>query len=69
MLNSCSHGKEDERDVMASNVNSNICSSNANSPSDLSTIKPLITRRIQRESITKLHRSLCKLPVLPDTGT
>jgi hypothetical protein len=49
MLNFCSHTKEDERDVMASNVNNNICSSNANSPSDLSTIKPLITRTIQQD--------------------
>jgi hypothetical protein len=53
MLNPCSHRKEDETDIMASDVNNNICSSNANSPSDLSTVKPLITRRIKRDSAKK----------------
>jgi len=67
MLNSCSHRKEDERDVMASEVNNNICSFNGNNPSDISTIKPLTTRTIQRDSTTKVHRSSCKLPVLLDT--
>lgn len=58
MLNFCSHTKEDERYVMASGVNNTICSSNSNRPSDLSTIKPLITRRIQRDmsqKYTRLH--------------
>ena len=54
MLNSCSYRKEDEKVVKASHVNSSICSSNANSPSDLSTINLLITRRIQHDYIV-LH--------------
>jgi hypothetical protein len=44
MLNCCSYRKEDEKDVTASDVNHNIWSFNASRPSNLSTMKPAVTK-------------------------